>query len=387
MPTDLYYPGVQTVEKAFQPGAVPGGTVSTLGAFIGRSHQGPLGVTIVRSWAEFSRLFGSNYTDLHNAVNDFYANGGNARRSSASPAAVRSASSHKVYDDTVIGTPGAQTPLFTVTASNPGVWGNELKIVVTTRDPTNKRFDVAIFKYPASEPTFDDEKRNTEWLRRPVDRRHARPGRRSLPLLDRQRPEQRRVGVRHLLRAELQPGHTDREADTPGRPAATTSPAAPTAPTTRPTTPPPPTAGAVAQLNEIDSPLILNLPNMTDGTIVKNAISAAAGQQTMFVVIDPPVNAPPTAAGRVVDVRQDDAGARVRSGPARRASPASTTRGSTCRRSGSAGGRQALHPPGGAVVGAFLSTDATYGAWRSPAGRRWSSPAPAPRSASSPTLT
>ena len=35
---------------------------------------------------------------------------------------------------------------------------------------------------------------------------------------------------------------------------------------------------------------------------------------------------------------------------------------------GSAGGRQALHPPGGAVVGAFLSIDATYGAWRTPAG-------------------
>src|SRR5436190_8093784 len=164
MPTDLYYPGVQTVEKAFQPGAVPGGAVSTLGAFIGKSHQGPLGVTQVNSWAEFSRLYGSNYTDLHNAVNDFYTNGGHTAAivriagSGALPASV------KVYDDTVIGTPTAgDTPLFTATASNPGAWGNEMKLVVTPRDKTNKRFDVAIFRVPPGEP-FDDEKRNTEWL-------------------------------------------------------------------------------------------------------------------------------------------------------------------------------------------------------------------------------
>ena len=164
MPTDLYYPGVQTVEKAFQPGQAPVGVVSTLGAFIGRSHQGPLGVTVVRSWAEFSRLYGSNYTDLHNAVNDFYTNGGN------SAAIVRIAgsgalpSSHKVYDDTVVGTPGATDTVVLSHCLQPGGVGQRAEDRRHDARQTNKRFDVAIFKYPATEPTFDDEKRNTEWL-------------------------------------------------------------------------------------------------------------------------------------------------------------------------------------------------------------------------------
>src|SRR4029077_15731361 len=164
MPTDLYYPGVQTVEKAFQPGAVPGGTVSTLGAFIGRAHQGPLNSTVVHSWAEFARLYGSNYTDLHNAVNDFYSNGGNACAVVRIPGSGALPSSLQVFDSTVVAPPGAATPLFTATASNPGAWGNELKMVVSIRDSTNKRFDVAIFKYPTTAANFDPLKRNTEYL-------------------------------------------------------------------------------------------------------------------------------------------------------------------------------------------------------------------------------
>jgi phage tail sheath protein FI len=117
---------------------------------------------------------------------------------------------------------------------------------------------------------------------------------------------------------------------------------------------------AVAALNEIDQPLILNLPNITDSTIIKNTVSAAEDQQTTFVVVDTPVNTSPAAAQTYVDTTL-----------------ALGTTGSFAAvyypwlympALGSAGGRQALHPPGGAVVGAFLATDALYGAWRTPAG-------------------
>jgi len=367
MPTDLYYPGVQTVEKAFQPGAVPGGTISTLGAFIGRSHQGPLSVTIVNSWAEFARHYGSNYTDLHNAVNDFYTNGGNAAAIVRIPGTGAVPATHKVYDTTVIGTPAAQTPLFTATASNPGAWGNELKLVVTTRDATNKRFDVAVFRYPSTEPTFDDEKRNTEWLLDqwidvtldPNDARYfyavanvpsnagsvyvTFSGQSYNPATPATRPMPGGAGGNDFtLGADgtYSGGYT----------AATAY------------------GDAVAQLNEIDSPLILNLPNMTDGTILKNTITAASNQQTTFVVVDSPANMPPTTGvGGIVDYVNTTLalGSLGASAPSFAGvyypwlyMPAL----------GSAGGRQALHPPGGAVVGAFLSTDAAYGAWRTPAG-------------------
>lgn len=363
MPTDLYYPGVQTVEKAFQPGAVPGGTISTLGAFIGRSHQGPLTVTQVSSWAEFSRLYGTNYTDLHNAVNDFYSNGGlvaaivRIAGTGALPASI------DVYDDTVVGDPGAATPLFTATASNPGAWGNELKLVVTPRDETNNRFDVAIFKYPASEPDFDSDKRNSEFLvdqwldvsLHPNDARYLYSvanvpsvagsvyvtfsGQSYNPSTPQTTPFPGTAGGNDFT------GGADGTYTTPYDPAAAYS-------------------AAVALLNEIDQPLILNLPNMTDTTIVKNTVAAAAGQQTTFVVVDTPANKTPSEAEAYANttLALGSLGTGVPSFAAVYYPwlfmPAL----------GSAGGRQSLHPPGGAVVGAFLSTDAAYGAWRTPAG-------------------
>jgi uncharacterized protein len=362
MPTDLYYPGVQTVEKAFQPGQVPAGTLTSLGAFIGLSHQGPLEVTQVNSWAEFQRLYGSNYTDLHNAVNDFYTNGGLTAAIVRIPGTGAAVSSVDVYDDTVTGTPEpTDTPLFTVTASNPGVWGNELKLVVSVRDETNKRFDVAVFRVPTGEP-FDPEKRNTEWLLDqwidvtldPADSRYLYS-----------------VANFPSLAGSVYVVFEGQSYD-------------PSAPTTRPypriedtdfaggvdgsyATPYDPVAAystAVALLNEIDQPLILNLPNVTNTTVIKNAVTSAAGQQTTFVVIDPPVGSAPSDvvafAGTTLALGSIGATA-----PSFAAvyypwiyMPAL----------GSAGGRQALHPPGGAVVGAFLSVDNAYGAWRSPAG-------------------
>jgi uncharacterized protein len=363
MPTDLYYPGVQTVEKAFQPGAVPGGTVSTLGAFIGRSHQGPLTPALVRSWAEFSRLYGTNYTDLHNAVNDFYSNGGNTAAIVRIPGTGAVVASAKVYDDTVIGPPGVAPVLFTVTASNPGLWGNELKIAITERDKTNKRFDVAIFRYPTTEPTFDAAKRNTEWLLdqwldvslHPNDARYLYSianvpstagssyvtfsGQSYNPATPATRPYPGTAGGNDFT------GGVDGTYNTPYD-ATVAYPA------------------AMAALNEIDRPLILNMPAMTDPAVVKSIVSAAAAQQTTFVVIDTAVNLAPAAAKEYASVTLalGSMGTNVPSFAAVYYPwiymPAL----------GSAGGRQALHPPGGAVVGSFLQTDAAYGAWRTPAG-------------------
>ena len=367
MPTDLYYPGVQTVEKAFQPGAVPGGAISTLGAFVGRSHQGPLAVTQVHSWAEFSRLYGTNFTDLHNAVNDFYSNGGNTAAIVRIEGTGATASSLKVYDDTVTGTPvvpGDDSKiLFTVTASNPGLWGNELKLVISPRDKTNSRFDVAIFRYAATSPAFDPQKRNTEYLLdqwldvslNPSDARYlysianvpsiagsvyvSFSGQSYNPATPQTKPYPSDGGRNAFA------GGLDGTYNTPYDPAVAY-------------------ATAVAQLNEIDQPLILNLPNMTDTTVVKNAVAAAAGQQTTFVVIDPPPAKTPAEAVSYANttLALGSLGTNVPSFagvyypwvymPAL----------------GSAGGRQSLHPPGGAVVGAFLSTDAAFGAWRTPAG-------------------
>ena len=74
--TDTYFPGVRVVERPFQPGATSTAPVTAFGAFIGLSDQGPTTPTEVRSWPEFSGIYGTRYTDLHNAVYDFFSNGG-----------------------------------------------------------------------------------------------------------------------------------------------------------------------------------------------------------------------------------------------------------------------------------------------------------------------
>jgi len=363
MPVDLYYPGVQTVEKAFQPGQVPGGAVSTLGAFIGRSHQGPLVPTLVHSWSEFSRYYGTNYTDLHNAVNDFYTNGGNTAaivRIAGSGAVV---STLKVYDDTVIGPPGAATALFTATAANPGAWGNELKLVVTARDKTNKRFDLAVFKYPSTEPPFDPEKRNTEWLLdqwidvslNPADARYLYSIA-NVPSIA--------GSVYVTFSGQSYNPSTPGTQPYPGSAGGTAFAGGTDGTYTTPYEPTTAYSAAVASLNEIDQPLILNLPNMTDPTIIKNTVQAAAGQQTTFLVVDTAVGLDPTAATTYAKTTL----ALGSLGVAAPSFAAVYYPWVYMPALGSAGGRQSLHPPGGAVVGAFLATDFTYGAWRTPAG-------------------
>src|SRR5436190_7807912 len=351
MPTDLYYPGVQTVEKAFQPGAVTGGPVSSVGAFIGQSNQGPLGVALVQSWAEFSRLYGSDYRDLHNAVNDFYTNGGNTA------AIVRIAGTGAVAASIEVD-PNSGTdpaPLFTATASNPGAWGNELKLVVSERDKDHGRFDVALFQYPSTEPTFDPSKRSTEWL---LDQ-----------WLDVTLDQN---DSRYLYAVANVPSFAGSVYVTFSGQSSTTLYPSVTGSNdfaggvdgTFEADPAVAYAAAVASLNEIDQPLILNLPNVHDEEIIKNTVAAAAAQQTTFVVVDTEVGRTPTEAATYGNTTLA-LGALGTNVPSFAAvyypwvyMPAL----------GSAGGRQALHPPGGAVVGAFLSVDNAFGAWRTPAG-------------------
>ncbi len=367
MPTDLYYPGVQTVEKAFQPGAAPAGVLSTLGAFIGRSHQGPLGATLVNSWAEFSRLYGTNYTDLHNAVNDFYSNGGNTAAIVRIEGTGAATSSIKVYDDTLVGTPTVPGDdnkiVFRATASNPGVWGNDLKLVVTARDKAQGRFDVALFKYPSTEPAFDKDKRNTEFLIDqwldvsliPNDSRYLYSIA-NVPSIA--------GSVYVTFSGQSWNPDTPTVKPFPGPAGGTAFAGGIDGTYTTPYNASEAYATAVALLNEIDQPLILNLPNMTDPQIVKNTVTAATGQQTTFVVVDTPPNYSPAQAEEYANTTLALGGLGT-SVPSFAAvyypwvyMPAL----------GSAGGRTALHPPGGAVVGSFLSTDAAYGAWRTPAG-------------------
>lgn len=372
---DLLFPGVQVVERGFQPSRGSTAAVTTYGAFIGKSNQGPLVPTRITSWAQFIAVYGTSYTDLHVAVNDFFANapaGSSAYITRIAAAGAAVASVDVFADDAPEdpGNPGNVLPgtpaLFTITTLSPGSWGNQLYVVVSTRDAAAKRFDMALFRVPTG-GSFDPAKRNSEYL------------------------------LEQWLDVSLDPDDSRYMYDIVNGPYGTSSGSAfinvsgqsysSATPNTRPY---PNTVGsnqlsggqdgsydplsfdqisayqaAIAQLSTIPGPWVLNLPNMTNAVIVKAAVAAAASSGIGFVVIDTPNNITAIEAKTYCEstLALSSLGA---SAPSHAAiyypwlyMPAVGS---------AAPSKTVLRAPGGAVVGLYLSTDATVGQFQAPAG-------------------
>lgn len=360
--SDTYFPGVQIVEKAFQPGTAADINVSAFGAFIGRSDEGPAEPTEVRSWAEFQRRYGSNYTDLHYAVNDFFNVGGRRAFIVRITGSNGVAASLKVYDTTV-SSPTVEVPLFTATATNVGVWGNRLRLVTYARDATNKRFDVALFRLPLGISTFDETKRNSEyiidqWLDVSLDPQDSR----YFYALANSPSTTGSNYVRFSGQSYVQgsgsqpmPGAGGGFAFTTGADGIYTSPYDPVVAY----------AAANAALVDVPGPYVLNMPGMITAAIIKAAIQDAATRTDVFVVVDTASALVPSAA---VSFANTDLGLGTLgvNAPSYGAvyypwiyMPAVGA---------SQNGRTVLRPPGGAVVGAMMASDANRGVWKAPAG-------------------
>jgi len=113
--------------------------------FIGAHPQGPLFPTQVRSWAQFQALYGGFSetvypSDLALAVYSFFNNGGGScyvLRVVNAATAVAAATDL----DNAAATPA---PTLTVTAANPGTWGNDIYLVVTN-NTTLDTFNLAVY--------------------------------------------------------------------------------------------------------------------------------------------------------------------------------------------------------------------------------------------------
>lgn len=368
---DQYYPGVQIVERPFQPSRSSAREVQTYGAFIGKANQGPTTPTDVASWGEFAAVFGTTYTDLHYAVNDFFSNGGRVAYIQRVPGANATKADVDIYANDAPedpGNPGNVLPgtpaLFSFEALNPGAWANQLHVVVYARDSVNKRFDIAIYRIPAS-VTFDPSKRNSEYLLEQwVDL--------SLSSTD----------ARYMY-------------DVINAPSATGSSFVrvygqsydPATPSVRPypdvTGSNPLTGGTdgtyssptfdeeaayqagVTALMQVPGPFIMNLPNITSADTLRFAVNAAATRGDVFVVIDPPQGATP--ADMQLYVEADLALGTLGSSTPSYAAVYYPWLHLPVVGSSSAG-RTTLRPPGGAVIGSYISNDATFGVWKAPAG-------------------
>jgi hypothetical protein len=137
------------VEEVLLPQQITAlGTATAVGAFLGTSPKGPTAATLVSSWTEFVRLFGSfdAVNNLHLGVYQFFANGGRAAYV-ARIVGASSASAAQTLVDRAAVTP--QNTL-TITAVNPGSWANSSNtttgLSVETVDNGTDRFDFLIYQ-------------------------------------------------------------------------------------------------------------------------------------------------------------------------------------------------------------------------------------------------
>lgn len=144
------------VEETLLPQAVEvAGTASAVGAFLGTCTFGPTTATLVTSWSEFVRLFGS--FDANNpltfAVYQYFANGGR-------DAYVARLAGDGATKANVTLTDRAGTPLSTlkVEAINPGAWANStntatgLEVEVVDNGQSD-RFDLIVYRGGSGTPT------------------------------------------------------------------------------------------------------------------------------------------------------------------------------------------------------------------------------------------
>jgi phage tail sheath protein FI len=148
-------PGVY-VEESLLPQQIEAlGSATALGAFLSTSGRGPTTATLVTSWTDFVRKFGSfdSAYPLHFAVYQFFANGGNA-------AYVARVLGNGAVKATVTLTDRAGSPLSTlrVDAINEGAWANSTNattgLSVEVRDNgTTDRFDLIVNQGGSGTPT------------------------------------------------------------------------------------------------------------------------------------------------------------------------------------------------------------------------------------------
>jgi uncharacterized protein len=150
MPPTFSYPGVYVEELPSGVHTITG-VATSIAAFIGWAPQGPVDkAVLVESWSDYVRQFGglSSGNYLGYAVNQFFGNGGQqayiirlvTTTGDTSGATVMAATASSIVST------------FTLFASSPGAWANNIKVTVTpAADPT--RFSVLVQQVNGSQVT------------------------------------------------------------------------------------------------------------------------------------------------------------------------------------------------------------------------------------------
>jgi hypothetical protein len=324
-------------------------------AFVGWHPRGPLTPTVVNSWTEFAANYGgfeNAYppSDLAMGVYTYFAGGGSSAvivRSYNTSGAGPTTGTLTLLDQSTA--PGVST--LRVDAANPGAWGNNLYVDIqsTANSPV---FTLQVYYMPLASGTPGPSNLVERWENLTMTPGATISGANSYA------PD--------VLNSTFSGSHYIKLtalADTNPPPSNNPTPvvgyqlvgggdgALPSDPDTN---------TAIHLLDQFpDQPFVLNLPNGYHQNDVGNAIAYAQTRNDVFVVLDcPPSYDPPTMANW-----PNSSGASATPLAAvyyprvRISDPYSQQLGTT-----------RLIPPGGYVVGQYISTDANRGVQKAPAG-------------------
>lgn len=326
-------PGVY-VEETLNPVApVVGANSTSVAAFIGANARGPVTPTLVTSWSEYLNYYGgwSSNNTLALAVFLFFANGGSQayvkRVTAGSPvSATRILIDSSVDDNNTL----------TVTAANPGTWGNDIAITTQVSPGASDYFDLIVYYNGTSAGNKVESFPNLSMTS--TDSRYA------ISVINSQ--------SKWITVADAGSDATGANRNpTPVNTQSLASGANGTTPTEANI------SAGVSAFDTVLNSLILNAPGVTDDTAVNALIAYAEARQDVFVVVDP-IN--DTVANQIdlAETYTPSSYAAVYYPTITINDPTNTTPGTVI----------AAANPGGAIVGKYAATDKSRGVFKAPAG-------------------
>jgi len=326
-------PGVYVQETLNPVAPVVGANSDSVAAFIGANARGPLTPTLVTSWSDYINKYGSwsSNNNLALAVFLYFANGGSQayvqRVVTGSTAAAT-----RTFQDRA----GSPANTLTLSAANPGVWGNGINVSIQNSPGATGYFDLIVYSGGTSASYKVETFTNLSMTA--TDTRYA------VSVINSQSAYLVAVDAgSSATGASRNPSTVTNQALASG--ADGTVPADTDI------------ATAVSGFDTVLQSLILNAPGITSATAVNTLLSYALNRNDVFVVIDPVNDTVANQLTLAASYTQTSFGA-VYYPPITINDPTNTTPGTVI----------AAANPGGAIVGKYAATDKSRGVWKAPAG-------------------